>query len=313
MNGVLGMTELLLETDLNPAQQNHAKAVQDSGKVLLNIINDILDLSKIEAGKLDLEEIDLHLGQLLEQTVKLFSANAQKAGLDFGYVIAPEVPREFIGDPMRVQQVLMNLLSNALKFTPEGMVRIDVSIGEAGQIRFTVKDTGVGMNQKGKSQLFKPFTQADQSTSRRYGGTGLGLAICKQLVEHMGGKIGAVSKKNHGSLFWFELPLKQAEGAGNKRLPGIDQLSQGPVLIAIEQKIASDAIHAFLEYYGMINIVLDGQTRPMEMPRLVISDRSDFPSQSSQKLIVIGDDPAKADLVYPIYESELVMVLLELA
>ena len=186
MNGVLGMAEVLLETEMHAEQRKYVQSVQDSGKVLLNIINDILDLSKIESGKLDLESVDVHLGQLLEEVIKLFSGNAVKSGLEFGYVIAPQVPRQVVGDPVRIRQILMNLLSNALKFTDQGRVRLDVGLGDRGCIRFVVKDTGIGMDANAYEQLFQRFPNIEFTGKIKYGPNALVHAISKLEVDLYG-------------------------------------------------------------------------------------------------------------------------------
>lgn len=334
MNGVLGMTEMLLETPLSSDQRNFAQAVQDSGNVLLNIINDILDLSKIEAGKLELEEIDIQLGQLVEQTVKLFSGGAAKKGIELGYVISPDLNRHLIGDPVRIRQVLMNLINNALKFTERGRVRVDVTPGADNTVRFVVKDTGIGMDTGAYRQLFQPFTQADQSTSRRYGGTGLGLAICRQLVDKMGGSIDAVTKPGHGSLFWFELPLTQVRDAVEPRLPGIDWLERGVCLVLMRPSVAREAVVAFLSHQRIRVEVTTGspaQPIPAEMPNLVIAQAAAWNSEHARQLArpgdpvpvlwVVEDGPAPAlsrglrlagnPLRAPIFESELMLSLIE--
>ena len=322
MNGVLGMTELLLDTSLADDQRKYAQAVQDSGKVLLGIINDILDLSKIEAGKLELDRVEVHLGQLLEETTKLFSANAAKAGLDFGYVLDPRVPRQVQGDPVRLRQILMNLLANALKFTENGYVRLDVVPGADGAIRFQVKDTGPGIEPEAQAQLFQPFTQADQSTSRRFGGTGLGLAICRQLVEKMGGEISLVSKPGRGSVFWFEVRLEPLPEALPPRLPGCDWLEGADALLACGDTVAADAVAALLAAYGVTPRRLEelGERRPV----LVFVDpgMADAPvvrraMSAARATIWLGrEQPPQADwqrLSPPVYESELVMRLVDIS
>ncbi len=334
MNGVLGMTEMLLETSLSADQRNFAQAVQDSGNVLLNIINDILDLSKIEAGRLELETIDVHLGQLVEQTVKLFSGAAAKKGIELGYLIDPKLNRHFLGDPVRIRQVLMNLLNNALKFTERGRVRVDVGPGADNTVRFVVKDTGIGMDTGAYRQLFQPFTQADQSTSRRYGGTGLGLAICRQLVDKMGGSIDAVTKPGHGSLFWFELPLEQVREAVEPRLPGTDWLEQGYCLLLMRPSIAREAIGAFLTHQRITVEVSTGspaEPLPTASPVLIIAQAAAWSSELARQLAkphqpigvlwVLDDGPAPTlpaglklagnPLRPPVFESELMLRLME--
>ncbi len=208
MNGVLGMTELLLGTPLSDKQRRFADAVYRSGESLLQIINDILDFSKIEAGKLELEAVDLDLRTLVEDVFEMQAPRAQQKRIELVHKMAPDVPAAIVGDPTRLRQVLTNLVSNAIKFTEQGEVAVDVGRAEGGRcIRFSVRDTGIGVKPEALARLFTTFMQADQSMSRRYGGTGLGLAISKQLVELMGGTISAESALGAGSTFRFDLPL----------------------------------------------------------------------------------------------------------
>ncbi len=207
MNGVIGMTGLLLDTELNDDQQRYAEAVRSSGESLLGLINDILDFSKIEAGKLELEMLDFDLRALLDDFAVMAALRAHDKELEFICAIDPDVPTFLRGDPGRLRQILTNLAGNSVKFTNKGEVAVRMSLvsendGEA-VIRFSVKDTGIGIPVEKQELLFQKFTQADASTTRKYGGTGLGLAISKQLVELMGGKIGVISKEGYGSEFWF--------------------------------------------------------------------------------------------------------------
>jgi signal transduction histidine kinase/DNA-binding response OmpR family regulator len=215
MNGILGMNSLLLDSTLDNEQREFAEAVRDSGDALLTIINDILDVSKLEAGKVDLETIDFNLADLVESVMTLLAPKAQQKGVELGVYIDPAARRGFRGDPNRLRQVLLNLVGNGIKFTEQGSVSIEVSLGDcddakATRVQFDVKDTGIGMSREACSQLFQKFSQADSSITRRFGGTGLGLAISKQLVELMGGEIGASSQQGVGTCFDFVMPLKFA-------------------------------------------------------------------------------------------------------
>ncbi|MEP3232654.1 MAG: ATP-binding protein [Hyphomicrobiales bacterium] len=209
MNGMLVMAELLTTANLQPKQQRYADVVMKSGRSLLTIINDVLDFSKIESGNLDLESIPVNVRTFSEDVMSLFWQAAQEKQLDIACYIGPNIPTEIDGDPVRLNQVLSNLVNNALKFTEAGHVQIYIeqSPHASSSIRIAVKDTGVGIHRDKLGKVFESFVQADQSTTRKYGGTGLGLPICKRLVEAMGGEIGVESEPGHGSTFFFDLPL----------------------------------------------------------------------------------------------------------
>jgi PAS domain S-box-containing protein len=220
MNGVLGMTELLLETRLDDAQREYAEQVASSGEHMLAIINDILDISKIETGRLELDATDFELREMVEKASAVGRIEARQKGVGFVVVVDEAVPARVRGDGGRLRQVLMNLVGNAVKFTSNGAVRIAVSaLGEQAdrtRLRFEVADDGIGIPAERLEHMFEPFTQADVSTTRKYGGTGLGLAIARELVELMGGEIGAESEPGAGSSFWFEVELEQAAAAADE-------------------------------------------------------------------------------------------------
>lgn len=211
MNAILGMTELLLTTSLSPDQKEFAEIISRSSESLLQLINEILDLSKLEAGQMTLENLDFNLEILLENLLLLLTLNASEKSIEISCLVSEDVPQNLQGDPSRLQQILMNLLSNAIKFTEQGEVSIQVELesetATTAILYFTIKDTGIGINSTDIYKLFQPFSQLDGSTTRQYAGTGLGLAICKQLVTIMGGEIGVNSQLGQGSNFWLRIPF----------------------------------------------------------------------------------------------------------
>jgi polar amino acid transport system substrate-binding protein len=207
MNAILGMSNLVLKTDLDARQFDYVKKIDDAAKSLLGIINDILDFSKIEAGKLDMEYIDFDLNQVLQNLSSLIAVKCQEKGLELIFVVPPNTPMLLKGDPLRLSQILLNMVNNAVKFTEKGEVIVSVKPlkieAQQVELQFSVQDTGIGMTKSQQHKLFQPFQQADTSTTRQYGGTGLGLSICKQLVEMMSGEIKLESEQGKGSHFFF--------------------------------------------------------------------------------------------------------------
>jgi two-component system, sensor histidine kinase len=258
MNGVLGIAELLLDTQLSVDQRDYVETILRSGQALLEILNDILDLSKIDAGKLDLESIAFDPVQALNDVIALSGPRASAKGLVLGADVAPDVPRDVIGDPGRLRQVLSNLIGNSLKFTDAGEVRAETRVvsveGDDVVLGFTITDTGIGMTPEQQTKLFRPFTQADTSTTRRFGGTGLGLAICLRLVDMMGGKFEVRSEPGQGSSFSFTLRCKRA-AAGSSRAELDDSQMQrrfsGRVLVVEDNVVNRKVARATLKGFGL--------------------------------------------------------------
>jgi len=269
MNAVIGMTGLLLETRMAPEQRDFVETIRLSGDSLLTIIDDILDYSKIESGRMQLERVPLDVRDCVEEAVDLLAARAGEKGLDLCVVIEENVPRAIYGDLTRVRQVLVNLVSNAVKFTAAGEVRVMVSVETVGDglahLRFSVRDTGAGIPAEAVERLFQSFSQVDASTTRRFGGTGLGLAICKGLVELLGGKIGVASEAGAGALFWFTLPAEVAPAEARPYRSGsVPALAQKRVLIVADDETSRSVLIAHLHAWGMLaTAVASAEAVPM--------------------------------------------------
>lgn len=274
MNSVLGMTDLLLHTDLTATQRRLGDGLFRSAETLLNILNNILDFSKVEAGKLQLENISFELRRIVDEVIDFFGKRIQDKGLELAHDMAPNIPAFVGGDPVRLRQILTNLIDNALKFTDKGNVRIRVSIVEELEdehlLFFEVSDTGIGISPETQDHIFNAFSQADSSTARTYGGTGLGLFISKQLAEMMGGEIGVKSNFGKGSVFWFTVRLKRqaqtqlvsAETAPFLPLERHESKSrfQGYVLLVEDNPVNQEVTVAILESLGCrVDVASDGE------------------------------------------------------
>lgn len=212
LNGIIGMADLLSRTNLDQQQKDFLGAVRTSGRSLMKIVNEVLDFSKIEAGRIKLEKVDFDLAQIIEAQISLIGVAATEKNVKLDVAIDPQIPRLLRGDSVKVGQILLNLLNNAVKFTEKGAVTVRAQVvcckNSFCKIRFNVTDTGIGLTSKEMEQLFQPYIQPEESTSRKFGGTGLGLSICKSLVELMDGQMGVESQPGQGSTFWFLVKLE---------------------------------------------------------------------------------------------------------
>lgn len=264
MNGMLAMADLLSKASLAPRHKRYAEVIAKSGQSLLAIINDILDFSKIEAGRLDLESIPVRPADILDDVVGLFWERATSKGIDLAAYVAPNAPEEILGDPVRISQILSNLVNNALKFTEDGHVIVSVSVKGGGELakdspcalEFSVTDTGVGIAKEKQDAIFEAFSQADQSTTRRYGGTGLGLAICRKLVEAMNGHIGLASRPGKGSKFFFSMESKVVSPPRRVRQTETEKRA----VIAVDGTAAPKMLSSYLRECGIIPHIVESNS-----------------------------------------------------
>jgi CheY-like chemotaxis protein len=310
LNGIIGIAELISESDLNSDQQDLFQVIINESNSLLWIVNDILDFSKIEAGKLELEKIPFDLRYLLEDVANNIAYNAEKKGLEFIAFYPPDVPSRFIGDPGRLRQILNNLLSNALKFTAKGEISVKAELledlGNRLKIRLLVKDTGIGITKEKQASIFDSFTQADNSTTRKYGGTGLGTTICKQLVEQMGGEIGVESEKDKGARFWFNVTLvKQPE---QNNIPIENDFAFNDLRVLVVDSIETNRF-VLIEYLKSLGC-LPSEAQSSEVALSVLAESA--ASNKPFDLIIIGGrlpEVSGFDLAIKIRSSEDVSAL----
>ncbi|MFN8577748.1 MAG: PAS domain S-box protein [Candidatus Sericytochromatia bacterium] len=277
MNGVIGMTSLLLQTSLNSEQKEYVDTIRTSGDTLLTIINDILDFSKIESGKIDLEILSYELSTAIEDVFDLLSSKAHEKKLDLIYLIDNKIPSFVKGDVTRLRQILVNLVGNAIKFTDQGEVFVSISLIEKYdnkiKIKFSIKDTGIGLSQENIDKLFKPFIQADSSINRKYGGTGLGLAISKKLVETMGGEIWVESLEKEGTNFYFTTLVGISEGIPKVYLSDLNsKLKDKKVLIVDDNYTNLRVLEEQTKNWGMIPTILNSPHKALE----ILKDKNIF-------------------------------------
>lgn len=272
INGVMGMTNLLLETPLNAEQREYSELIRKSSDNLLLVINDILDFSKIEARQLDLEIIDFDLQGMLEDVCSMFSLKAERKGLAFGCIVEHDVPTALRGDPGRLKQILINLCSNALKFTARGEIEVRVSLEKSekkaslNSLRFSVTDTGIGIPDDRISHIFTSFSQVDASTTRKYGGTGLGLSICKQLVDMMDGQITVSSDPGKGSCFTFTVALPSQKQFADSQPVGLETLRELRILLVDDNRMNRFVIQEHFKRWKLkFNLVADGESCMQEL------------------------------------------------
>lgn len=278
MNGVIGMTSLLLQSEMTAEQTEFTNTIRTSADGLLKVINDILDFSKIEVGRLEFESLHFNLGSILEETVDMLAESAHNKGLDIGVVVSPGVDNKLIGDPSRLRQIILNLVTNAIKFTPQGeiVIRVNQLKSDANNVllEFAVEDTGIGISLEKQGKIFKRFSQVDASNSREYGGTGLGLAISKKLAESMGGDVTVQSTEGVGSIFVFTAEFSKQQVGVEDSLESPFSLKEKRILIVDDSAINREIIGSFLERWGGRVSLADGILQALSHMQQIIENKS---------------------------------------
>jgi two-component system sensor histidine kinase/response regulator len=287
MNGIMGITEILMKTELAPVQTEYLKMVRNSSDALLQVINDVLDFSKIEAGKLHLDPVPFQLRNTLTNVIRPLGIRAHQKGLELSCLVQPDVPDELLGDPTRVGQIVINVVGNAIKFTDKGEVVIEVAVksrsGGDPLLQFSVRDTGIGISKEKLKVVFDSFTQADSSTSRKYGGTGLGLTISSRLAEMMGGRIWAESEPGKGSIFHFTAHFWLQDQKPQVKEPGPDaEIKDMPVLVVDDNETHRKILEEMLSSWGMKPTLVDNG-------EIALATLSDFNSQKRKLPLIIID------------------------
>jgi len=315
MNAVIGMTGLLLDTRLDNEQIGYARTVRTSAESLLQIINDILDFSKIEAGKLEIETLDFNLRAAVEDVADMMAGQVHEKGLEFVCQVDPDVPTWMRGDQGRLRQILLNLVSNGLKFTERGEIQIRVSLEQgnvdAATVRFEVIDTGIGIPEGRRHRLFRSFSQVDASTTRRYGGTGLGLAISKQLAEKMGGAMGVDSNEGEGSTFWFTAVLEREPGRVEHTPVMPVDLRDKRVLLVDDNRTNLEIITVQVEAWGCRTCAATGAEEALELMRDAVETGDPFTVVVTDHMMpdVDGEDLGKAIKADPVLKDAVLIML----
>ena len=269
LNGIIGMTELAMETNLDDKQRYLLQIVNSESNALHGLINNVLDFSKVEAGKLEIEAITFDLNHTFDELTKAFAYKVEQKGLEFAVFLSPHVPCNLIGDPTRFRQILVNLVANALKFTDEGEIFVKAEMIEdlhdRVKIRFSVTDTGIGIPKDRQASIFEVFTQVDGSTTRRYGGTGLGTTICKELVELMGGEIGLESEEGKGSTFWFTITFPKSEEQEGVLPRYAVNLTGTRVLMVDDNRTNRFILWEYLKFWGCMPVEAEDGFEALDM------------------------------------------------